>query len=57
MSDISPLVGANASPNGLGFQGTVETKDSTKAQDNEAGQKIESNEQGEGLGVQVDAKV
>ncbi len=56
MSDISPLVGAYALPSGFGFQGTVETKDSTKA-GNEAGQKIESNEQDAGLGVQVDAKV
>ena len=56
MSDISPLVGANAAPSGTGFQGTVETKDSTKT-GNEGGQKIESNEQDAGLGVQIDAKV
>ncbi len=55
MSDISPLVAANVSPGGTGFQGTVEAKDSTKT-DNEAGQKIESNEQDAGIGVQVDAK-
>ncbi len=54
---ISSLVGTNVPLSGLGFQGTEETKNSTKAHDNEAGQKIESNEQAEGLGTQVDAKV
>ena len=57
MSDISSLVGANVSLSGSGFQLTEETKNSTKSHDNEAVQKIESNEQDEGLGVQVDAKV
>ena len=57
MSDISSLVGANVSLSALGLQGTEETKNSTKAHDNEAVQKIESNEQDEGLGTQVDAKV
>ncbi len=53
---ISSSVGANVSLSGLG-QGTEETKNSTKAHDNEAVQKTESNEQDEGLGTQIDAKV
>ena len=57
MSDISSLVGANVSLSALGFQGTEETKNSTKSHDNETVQKTESNEQDEGLGVQIDAKV
>ena len=52
MSDISPLVAANVSPGGTGFKGTVETKAGS-----ETGQKVESNEQDAGLGVQIDTKV
>lgn len=57
MSDISPLVGANLSLNSFGSQGTVETKDNTKAQSDEATQKIESNDQDKGIGVNIDAKI